>query len=287
MTGIFGKVTLGSDPEIFITKDDGTPWGGLQTGITGTKENPQNTDYGAIQVDGMALEYNTVPTDSVEFWGHYHDKALEHINTCAKSIGCKHSKASLLYFDKYMDSVSTTEDETIFGCSPDHNADTMKENLMPDNDGSIKFRTTGGHVHIGLSKWSDLSSGVEHQLAQKVIYVCDLLLGVPSIKADKNGLPRRKLYGSAGAYRIKPYGVEYRTLSNFWVFDKAFQKYIFTSLTKVFSDDANFANVANIAIKYRNDIVEYINTGKIPHTTVCEEISKIIKDVGGYDEKVF
>ena len=31
---------------------------------------------------------------------------------------------------------------------------------------------------------------------------------------------RKQLYGKAGAYRPKPYGFEYRTLSNFWVFDK-------------------------------------------------------------------
>jgi len=45
----------------------------------------------------------------------------------------------------------------------------------------------------------------------------DLYLGVPSVLMDKGEL-RKQLYGKAGAYRMKPYGVEYRTLSNFWIF---------------------------------------------------------------------
>jgi hypothetical protein len=33
-----------------------------------------------------------------------------------------------------------------------------------------------------------------------------------------DGEERKKLYGKAGAMRIKPYGVEYRTPSNWWTF---------------------------------------------------------------------
>jgi uncharacterized protein with PhoU and TrkA domain len=35
------------------------------------------------------------------------------------------------------------------------------------------------------------------------------------------------LYGKAGAHRIKSYGVEYRTLSSFWVHDVAFMRWVY------------------------------------------------------------
>ena len=52
-----------------------------------------------------------------------------------------------------------------------------------------------------------------------IIKTADLYLGVPSVILD-NDTERRKLYGKAGCLRPKPYGVEYRTLSNFWIWDK-------------------------------------------------------------------
>jgi hypothetical protein len=37
------------------------------------------------------------------------------------------------------------------------------------------------------------------------------------IDRDKDNAVRRKKYGRAGEYRVKPYGLEYRVLSNFWL----------------------------------------------------------------------
>jgi hypothetical protein len=52
-----------------------------------------------------------------------------------------------------------------------------------------------------------------------LIPLMDLIVGIPSvlIDRDKNAKERRKLYGRAGDFRYQPHGIEYRTLSNFWI----------------------------------------------------------------------
>ena len=91
---------------------------------------------------------------------------------------------------------------------PDYNAWTKQANPKPYADDQ-NLRSAGGHIHVGCD------------LAKKkpidVIRAMDLFLGVPSVALDKGTL-RRQLYGAAGCMRKKPYGVEYRTLSNFWIF---------------------------------------------------------------------
>ena len=84
----------------------------------------------------------------------------------------------------------------------------MEENPKPESPNK-NLRSAGGHIHVG----SNLA------IADPIntIRAMDLFLGVPSTQLD-TGTLRRELYGKAGAFRFKNYGVEYRTLSNFWIF---------------------------------------------------------------------
>jgi hypothetical protein len=79
------------------------------------------------------------------------------------------------------------------------------------------MRSAGGHIHVETTK---------DQLA--VIRAMDLFLGVPSVLMD-NGEMRKKLYGKAGAFRGKSYGVEYRTLSNFWIFKNELIRWVWNN----------------------------------------------------------
>ena len=59
----------------------------------------------------------------------------------------------------------------------------------------------------------------------------DLYLAVPSTLMDQGEL-RKQLYGKAGAYRPKPYGMEYRVLSNYWVFDPKRTEWVWDSVDR-------------------------------------------------------
>jgi hypothetical protein len=54
----------------------------------------------------------------------------------------------------------------------------------------------------------------------------DYVIGLPSILIDTDS-QRRKLYGKAGSMRHKDYGVEYRTVSNFWLGSQELMSWVY------------------------------------------------------------
>jgi hypothetical protein len=93
----------------------------------------------------------------------------------------------------------------VFGCDPDFNVWAMRPNPSPKCDNPC-LRSAGGHIHFGGEFKDKIALG----------RAADLFIGCPSIVYDSD-VKRRSLYGKAGAVRDKPYGLEYRTVSNFWL----------------------------------------------------------------------
>ncbi len=54
----------------------------------------------------------------------------------------------------------------------------------------------------------------------------DLFIGAQLVKYDKD-TARRELYGKAGAFREKDYGVEYRTPSNYWITSQDMMRWVY------------------------------------------------------------
>lgn len=133
-----------------------------------------------------------------------------------------------------------------FGCEPDFNAWTEDVNPKPKAE-DANLRSCGGHVHVGFDKTK----------ADKltVIKLMDLFMGVPSILMDE-GEKRKQLYGKPGAFRDKPYGVEYRVLSNFWIFsDKTIEWVWNQTLKAVNAAEAQFT----LSEQDSKDVVSCIN----------------------------
>ena len=111
-------------------------------------------------------------------------------------------------------------DVTTCTCEPDFNAWTKQINPRPLAS-DWQLRSAGGHIHIGTKE-----DPIE------VIRAMDLFVGVPSIIKDPGGERRRELYGMPGAYRIKPFGCEYRVLSNFWIFSRELVEWVYNQTAK-------------------------------------------------------
>lgn len=197
-------ITIGADPELFLCNPQGKLISAVGI-IGGDKHNPLPiAETGcAIQEDNVAAEFNIPPSQSLQDFKRHIKFTLDYLDVKAKGFGLSLAKqvASASF---PVDQLQTWQSQ-VFGCEPDINAWTGQDNPKPFAE-DPNLRSCGGHIHVGC----------EVSNKRNLIQSMDLFLGVSSLELDTDG-ERRKLYGKAGAYRDKPYGVEYRTLSNFWI----------------------------------------------------------------------
>lgn len=204
------NLKLGCDPEVFLQDVvSGTLTSAIGK-IGGTKAYPEPLPLGdgyAVQEDNVAMEFNIPPASNAKQFVESIQNTLNFLEGVVRdNYGYKISHLSAASFpEKELDNPAAK----VFGCDPDFNAWTGRRNPSPrSSDASL--RSCGGHVHIGLPESINRVT---------VIKAMDLFLGIPSVLMDTGEL-RKQLYGKAGAYREKSYGVEYRTMSNFWIFNK-------------------------------------------------------------------
>lgn len=223
---ILGKNwTVGADPEIFMGYNDET-FVNAYGRIEGDKENPFRVDGGAVQVDGMALEFNIDPCENFEEFNQRLDLVQDQLK---QMIGDDYElldKASVEFSDFFFS--IQPEGSKILGCEPDLNAWHGQPNPTPDMD--TLMRTAGGHIHIGGfegEEWDEdhIANGA------RMARLMDEEVGVYSILYDTDD-KRRKLYGKAGAFRPKSYGMEYRSLSNKWLFSQKTRKFVFDGVVR-------------------------------------------------------
>ena len=232
---------LGADPESFLVDKQGNFKAvcGMLNGHD--KWNPfQVPDMPkgfTFQEDNVAIEFGIPPASSSKEFIH-------HIKAVQKKFLAQHKKFS---FSKLSCVVFPDEEMKhpaahVFGCEPDFNAWTGRINKKPKPP-VANMRSAGGHVHI------------ETKLpVREVIQACDLFLGVPSTLMD-NGEMRKQLYGKAGCYRPKPYGGEYRTLSNFWIFDDKYISWVWRNTARALE----FVNNKNTLKGFKTEIIRSIN----------------------------
>ncbi len=199
------RVYLGSDPELFIGKN-GIPVSAIGK-IGGTKETPRPLPIGkgfCVQEDNVLLEYNTPPAATGLAWNKNQSKIFDYLQLMVAEKGLE-----ILPGASYSMPASELENPAawIFGCDPDFNVWTTKMNPRPHSEDET-LRSAGGHIHIGASGMSN----TEKILLGRML---DITVGVPLTLADKDKR-RRELYGKEGSIRFKPYGIEYRTPSNWW-----------------------------------------------------------------------
>lgn len=212
--------TIGTDPEFFLISKDGSPVS-AEGIIGGNKKNPiaisEDKPHNGLQEDNVMVEITVPACIDAESLHREIELTIKHVED---KTGLKIVNAPSMRFPKEI--LDTPQAKTV-GCDPDYNAYTKDFNPIPDLPDDIRF--AGGHVHIGNDLLLDVNNVV------KCVKLLDLFLGVPSVIMDTD-VERKKVYGIPGRFRFKPYGIEYRTLSNFWTRDVNYIEFIFQGISR-------------------------------------------------------
>lgn len=210
---VVNKLSYGADIEFVARRlSDNVP-ASVEGLIKGTKQKPKIIKKGNVQED------NILPEMAIDI-AYTREEFIDNIMTVQNGLKRILNKYELLPSLSpsayYPSKECQSEQAKLFGCEPDFNCWTGDENPAPKLGlGQETFRTAGGHVHFGfpeVKKWSTAQ--------MEMVQWMDIFLGIPSLTMDVQGQSRRQLYGKAGAYRPKDYGVEYRSMSNWWATEK-------------------------------------------------------------------
>jgi hypothetical protein len=213
------EIKIGTDPEVFLYDNLSERFEPSELFISGSKKNPlilsELGEGFKVLCDNVMVEFNVPPASSP----HKFMSNLSIVQQWMKmdfpeNISIKAVPSA--EFD--MQRLNSFPGSLEFGCEPDYNVYSERENTPPEL-GSTNMRFAGGHIHIGYKN-------PNKETSKNIIKAMDLFLGVSAVILDSDKI-RSKYYGTAGRMRLTKYGAEYRTLSNFWLATKELQNWAF------------------------------------------------------------
>lgn len=219
---------VGSDPEIFIEDNKGAIVPAFE--FLPAKKAPVVVATGGetIYWDGFQAEFTTKPYNCLAYQVDSVHFAMKKLLQLAKA----HCNTARLSSRTLVDIPSEArqgakEEHVAFGCMPSFNVYGLKGPSIPGRE--CEFRSAGGHIHFGCGKKSPDS-------IDKIVRALDAILGVACVSLfEKYDSPKRRMmYGMAGEYRTPPHGLEYRVLSNAWMFHPLMMNLVFDLSRKVF-----------------------------------------------------
>lgn len=208
--------TLGLDAEFIIRHAHTNEPISVVGKLGGSKERPRPVPWGALQEDGALAEINIEPVRTLHDW-----------NTAIAAVLAQ-LREDVAQFDGVVDLLSITgvysEGELEHpaareaGCDPDYNCWNAGE-VNPRPVFTSGLRTCGGHIHVGTEN-VDMVDRLE------MARILDAMMVDPLSEREPPN-DRRGLYGARGSFRPKPYGVEMRGPSNWWLRDETLRTYAF------------------------------------------------------------
>jgi hypothetical protein len=250
------NITVGTDPELFLRSKDTKSYVPSFFVIKGDKNNPTPiSEHGHnIQCDNVMVEYGVPPSRTAEEYVKNNEFVLQYL----KDKVCSQNNLELVIepYVNFDENDLISDDATKFGCDPDFNVWLGgKPNTVgrPEKTG----RCAGGHIHVGYDNHNYVTSNY-------IIKALDLFISVPLVLMEPNN-KRKEMYGKAGSFRPQPWGVEYRSPSNFIISSPELMEWAFNQVLKAI-DFVNDDNTRSMLDRHSYEIQTAINNKSLEHT---------------------
>jgi hypothetical protein len=231
------NIMFGCDPEFFFEDSNGKVIGSEKVLKKCDKDNMN------VVIDGVQAELNPKPSYCRQILAGNIANCFRNLTTTLSDRGIKVAvKIDSLVNVSRQELDSLSEGCQVFGCDPSINiyeeGEDKTSKIKVDPKKYLK-RSAGGHSHLGNAyinyitdkRYSENGEYDEYIKAAKrieqalkkspdiMVSVLDIIVGNTCVLLDRaeGNKERRENYGRAGEYRLKPYGIEYRSLSNFWL----------------------------------------------------------------------
>lgn len=253
MSNNIKQITIGADPELFFhNNEEFIP---ACDYINGSKSQPFFIDEkgSAVLNDNVMAEFNIIPAKTSDEFVANINHVLSYFEHVCSSNNIKYVITPSASFSRQlMDAYKERFME--FGCEPDECIYGEEPQVTLNSN----IRMAGGHVHLGYD--TEKYPNIE----RRIVETLDYLLSIPFVILDNDNL-RRKFYGKAGRFRLKNYGLEYRSLSNYWLSSEHMMKFVF--------EQAELA--IELVISNKDSVFEDDNVREIINTSNIEEAHRI------------
>lgn len=230
---------FGTDPEFFLFDTTKQTYISAHDIVPGTKDKPYPLKKGAVQSDGVAVEFNTEPASTAEEFATNMETVLNQVREMIPKKYTFSFRPHITFSSAYMNALPLKAKE--LGCNPDYSAIHVKQNPNPaPYIGNV--RTSSCHLHLGWTSDADVSESSEHFV--DCVHITRSLNEFWDGKRrywDSDNT-RHHYYGGNAAFRPKPYGVEYRGLSSVVLKYPNLYPYLFDESRRIFFNLVNGTN---------------------------------------------
>lgn len=197
------ELLIGMDAEFFIRNDKG--FIAAARVIPGLKHQPFKLDNGVCHPDGLSLEVGAPPSTTPEGMIVNLFKVLAEVKEkYLDPAGCS------IAYQHYVNtgSVQGVQSEDLqFGCGREFDAYYI--NMIKQVGNSYpNYRFSGFHIHLGFGSGFE-ENNLNFRDLGRLVKSLDSAFFQAGLGTSRG---RANSYGGYGAFRIKPYGIEYRML---------------------------------------------------------------------------